>query len=326
MSDSIQLSQDQNDLYLEIMMWAKTHSDASLKVCEIEHSVSELHIVAFSPLEDEFNGSYLTTTLPAISNQVFLLLSNEIPDQYYHLVAQFDADSESNDMLTPGHLSPIKDDTLIQRGWFGIAILPISAAFDQFPDKSVLNGDSFEFSLLTLVSKEEYDLGIKDGIQALIAYFKENRRPLNITYPFNYPSNANNPALKKMLNEEPVASGTTDARIKNRSKSKKEHHFLDDDNSETNSNEPTVTTSQPKSKKFKTVLRLIKGWAQDTASEKEKLEDFVELTIGSVLILCGFIIGLAMFQHSVPGALAFPIFFALAGAAAIYSVIKSINN
>lgn len=324
MSDSIQLSEDQHDIYLEVVMWAKTNSEATLEICEIEGSVSELHIVAFFALEDELSGSYLTTTLPAISNQIYLFLTDTFPGQFYKIVAQFDADSESNDSLKPGHLTTLTDDNLIQRGWYGIAILPISAAFEQFPDKSVLNGDSFEFSLLVFLTKEEYNIAMRHGVAPLIAYFNQHNRPLNITNPYNYPSTATKASLKAILNRK-SSSSTTGVLKKSAAKSNKPRHYLDEDVSETYLESKNSTTMSAKNRVHRFWQR-INRWAQDTGSEKENLENYVEFVIGLVAIFCGLAVGLVMLKYTVPGAIAFPIFFCLVGAFSVYTAIKTINQ
>jgi len=285
--------------------------------------------------------------LPSVSNQIYLILTDHNPEEICSLVAKYDADSESDDSLSAGHLSIIREKKLKAKGWHGITILPISVAFQHFPNKATINDDAFEFNLLITLTEDEYNYALKHTPELLIKYFFENNRAISLSHPtkqYNATGKTTNASSSQQTSTpshdipqtfsqrtERATTRTSSTAAFNtkesttashRTKTKTPHSESDDDQT----SESTLIDAKNKIPKWQQLLFMM-GVEKDEKTQRvknpEQLQHIVEIVIGSIFILSGTILGFIFLASHVRGAFLAPILFASIGALTLISAFRS---
>lgn len=336
MKNTINLSAEQHEIYVHIMKHGSASPQASLKNCTIPGAVSDQHLVAYAPLKqpkeesDQLDSTpkHLVTSLPLISNQVYILVVDETPEQFCSLVAHLDAESESNDALCEGHISLMPDKTLSALGWHGVAILPITTVFSQFPPKSILGEDSFDFHLILLLNKEEYHYAFQHKTTQLLAQLTEQNRSLCLASPptISLPPDSQQDDQKLAAEPSQPAAPSEKSARKRPSKPKTKAQRAPQKPSTEQPREPKQSEPnlppEPSTQKHPHPPRLrTKG-----ESHQEKREHMVELILGCILSLIGLLIGFIFTRTSFPGSVFFPIAFASIGIIMLFSAIRDGRN
>lgn len=183
MNDTLTLSQEQHDIYVFMMNQAPISAEASVKSVYVPNAVTEEHLVVFSQYGDASNNQHAIISLPSISNQVYITITDADPELLCELIARFDAESETNDSMTSGNLTPILENSLLEHGWHGTLIKSVNLIVDGFPKKSPIGGENFEFHLVILLTKEEFDSAMRNGSDPLLKEFQQQGRSLTSFKP-----------------------------------------------------------------------------------------------------------------------------------------------
>jgi hypothetical protein len=170
-----QPSHTQQALYRYVMQKAPICREATLTPFHFQGTFSDHHLVATTRLEGQQNA-HLTLFLPELSNTVFMAVTDTYPESFTELVASFGAESESNDALTLGYAERLDTPVLSQFGWDAILLTSPKQILKDFPSQTLVNGEEYDFVLLTLITNDEYTYWRKNGYRELMERLGANKR------------------------------------------------------------------------------------------------------------------------------------------------------
>ncbi|MBL4867413.1 MAG: suppressor of fused domain protein [Pseudomonadales bacterium] len=174
--DTIELTQEQHDIYVFAMEQSPLSANANLKNYHFDEAVTDDHVVAYARMGAEEQNAWGILALPEISTKVFVGITDSDPETYSELLASFEAESEVNDAIGLGHIAAVKKDFFTQAGWSGILMTRVSDLVDGFPDSEALNGEIYDFHLVVPITQEEMIYGQRNGGEALIEKMHQNQR------------------------------------------------------------------------------------------------------------------------------------------------------
>lgn len=164
-----------------VMTQAPVDHDASLTRYTINGAPSDKYWVLSGNLRFGHRSaqeSFLTLSLPELSNKVFLGVSDQCRDTFEQLVSSFNAKSECNDALSAGYAELVKSPKLNRYGWGGVLIMEASRFLKNVPEVGKVNGESFEFLLLVPITVDEYMIWRNVGYKGLMQHFVRNKRSI----------------------------------------------------------------------------------------------------------------------------------------------------
>ncbi len=174
----------QQALYQFVVQNASIGPKARLVSHHLPNAVNHEHLVATAQLQGDA-PAHLTMSLPQLSPKVFIGITDAYPELLSELIANFSADSETNDALAIGHAEEIHSPTLKQCGWNAILMTSPSKRLDGFPDTTTIEGEDFDFILVTLITESEYKHWRKQGYDSLMAQFGAQKRDWPSFYQIN---------------------------------------------------------------------------------------------------------------------------------------------
>lgn len=178
----------QQALYQFVVQNASIGPKARLVSHHLPNAVNHEHLVATAQLQGDA-PAHFTMSLPQLSNKVFIGITDAHPEPLAKLIASFSADSETNDALAVGHAEEIQSPTLKQFGWNAILMTSPSKRLGGFPDTATVEGDDFDFILVTLITASEYEHWRREGYDSLMAQFSAQKRDWSSFYQNNKGSN-----------------------------------------------------------------------------------------------------------------------------------------
>jgi hypothetical protein len=122
----------------------------------------------------------IVTTLGSLSEKVFVMVTDDAPDLLAEVVARAEYHDAMGGTLEVGHTLRLNMPSLAESGWaavlFGVpAMLELLAAM---PAQLSVSGASYGLVLCILLSPEEYDYKISEGVDALLDRFEATCRSL----------------------------------------------------------------------------------------------------------------------------------------------------
>lgn len=174
--DTIELTQEQHDIYVFAMEQSPLSADASLKNFKFDEAVTDDHVIAYARMGSEDQNAWGILALPEISTKVFLGITDADPESFSQVISGFEAESEVNDSIGFGHVAPVDSTYYNQAGWAGVLMARVSELVDGFPESGSLNGEIYDFHLVVPITKEELSFGRRKGGLALVEKMHHNQR------------------------------------------------------------------------------------------------------------------------------------------------------
>lgn len=158
-----------------------THAPVNHDACLTRYTISGAPSGKYWVLSGNVRGSrqsFITLSLPELSNKVFLGVSDRCQDTFEQLVSSFNAKSECNDALTAGYAELVKSPKLNRYGWGGVLIMEAHRILKKVPQVASISGEPFEFLLLVPITVEEYMIWRNAGYAALLQHFSKKNRSI----------------------------------------------------------------------------------------------------------------------------------------------------
>ncbi|NVJ62440.1 MAG: suppressor of fused domain protein [Gammaproteobacteria bacterium] len=166
----MELSKFENSLV--VFFFGVMKADGKVNYFEFEDGIRAGYISVGSD-EDPI---FLVFSFPKHSEESYLMLSDGNPKELVRQMAALQEYNENEAHLCNGHTIPTDNEYLNNVGWYSYLITNPRFSYKDLPLVQEIDGRKVRFHLALPITKEERDLKIKNGLEALIDEFGNKNR------------------------------------------------------------------------------------------------------------------------------------------------------